>query len=405
MPGSILWHSIICMAGYVKMLDEREGEVALHERHLAFNRQHPLKKIAIVLAGPVMNFIIAIALFFVLFLQPSEMLSTRIGKVVDGSPAAIAGVQVGERITAVDHKAVDTWEEIGFALVDRMGETGQIALSTQSADKTFTHALEVTDFMQAGDRAQRQGQDPLSSLGVLPWQPHIAPVIGELSVDGAAKAVGLQTGDRITQIDDTLIDEWSDAAQLIQDSANQVLTIHILRDGNAQQVKVMPRPIKADGRTVGQIGVRAQVPGITVPDAYKMQIDRTPTQAFSESLKKTYELSFMTLRSMGKMLSGLIGIENLSGPITIAEVSKQSIAMGWQQALSTAALISLSLAVLNLLPIPMLDGGHLLFYLYELIRGKPMNERVQIVGFNIGIVLLFGLMLLAIGNDLTRLFG
>lgn len=387
----------IPLGGYVKMLDEREGEVAAHERHLAFNHQHPLKKIAIVAAGPLMNFIIAIALFFVLFLQPSEQLSTKIGRIVGGSPAQASGLSVGETIHRIDGKTTPTWESINFALADRMGERGVITVATDQGEKLVM----IADFMQKEDK----GKDPLTALGALPWRPDIPPVIGSLTADGAGSLMGLKEGDIISHIDGHAIHDWLTAAEIIQNSPEKLLTFGVLRDGQHLDVQVMPRAVKMDNRMVGQIGARVQQVDINMPDDYKMTVNNTPSQALQKAFTKTYDLSVMTLKSIGKMITGLIGLENLSGPITIAEVSKESIQMGWMQVLSTAGLISLSLAVLNLLPIPVLDGGHLVFYTYELIMGKPMNERLQMMGFQVGMLLLFGFMVLAIGNDISRIFG
>ncbi len=387
----------IPLGGYVKMLDEREGAVNESERHLAFNNQHPLKKIAIVAAGPIMNFLIAIGLFFVLFLQPSEQLSTKIGRIVSGSPAEASGLMVGETIERIDGKATPTWESVNFALADRMGEHGTVMVATDKGEKTVT----ISDFMQAEDK----GKDPLTSLGTLPWRPNIPPVIGSLTPDGAGALMGLKAGDTISHIDGQEIHDWLTAAEMIQNNPEKVLTFGVIRDGQAQDITVMPRAVKVDHRTIGQIGARVQQVDISVPDDYKMMVSYTPTQALQKALIKTYDLSVMTVKSISKMITGLIGIENLSGPITIAQVSKDSIQMGWMQVLSTAGLISLSLAVLNLLPIPVLDGGHLVFYTYELIVGKPMNERLQILGLQAGMLLLLGFMVLAIGNDISRVFG
>jgi len=387
----------IPLGGYVKMLDEREGEVAESERHLAFNNQHPLKKIAIVAAGPLMNFIIAVGLFFVLFLQPSEQLSTKIGRIVNDSPAHTSGLMVGEVIHAIDGKNTPTWESVNFALADRMGERGRVVVAT---DKGET-AVAIDGFMQGADG----GKDPLSAFGVLPWRPIIPPVIGSLTSDGAGALMGLKTGDRITHIDGQKITNWLIATEIIQNNPEKLLVFGIIRDGHSMNIKVMPRAVKVDNRTVGQIGARVQEFDLTVPDDYKMMVSHTPTEALKQSFIKTYDLSVMTLKSMGKMLTGLIGLDNLSGPISIAQVSKDSIQMGWQQVLSTAGLISLSLAVLNLLPIPVLDGGHLVFYTYELIWGRPMSERLQMAGLQVGMLVLFGMMVLAIGNDILRVFG
>lgn len=392
----------IPLGGYVRMLDEREGEVSEHERHLAFNNQHPLKKIAIVAAGPIMNFVIAIILFFILFLQPSEQLSTKIGRIVPDSPVAKSSLQVGDKIIAVDGKNTATWQDINYRLVDRMGETGVVTLTTEQGDATKQTDIDITEFMQG----EQKGLDPLTSLGVLPWRPDLPAVIGKLTDDGAGALMGLKAGDTITAISGTPVNDWYEATQIIQKSPETPLIFSVLRDGTAQDIRVIPRAVKVDGRVIGQIGASVQSIGeINVPDDYRMNVTYSPSQAIGLAFNKTYELSKMTLVSMGKMVSGLIGLDNLSGPITIAEVSKDSVEMGLLQVLSTMALISISLAVLNLLPIPVLDGGHLLFYTYELIFGKPMSENVQMTGFKVGFTLLLCFMLLAIGNDIIRVFG
>lgn len=402
--------SLLPLGGYVKMLDEREGEVADAEKHLAFNTQHPLKKIAIVAAGPIMNFLIAIGLFWVLFLTPSEQLATRIGSVLPDTPAAAVAMPVGDKIVSVDGQPVQTWEEINYRLANRMGEAGTIAvgvqphsgsLNEQTAKATQTYNLPVSDFMQGADR----GKDAISSLGAIPWQPEIAPIIGDLTPEGAASRQGMQIGDRITAINGQAIDDWVSATRIIKDSPEQLLKISVLRDGQPVTLEIMPQGKKDTmGNQYGQIGAMVVAPEITVPDAYKTTVEYSPAMALVKSFQKTEQLAVMTVASMGKMITGKIGIDNLSGPITIAKVAKQSFDISWEMVLSTAALISLSLAVLNLLPIPVLDGGHILYYAIELIRGKPVSEQMQIVGMNIGLILMAGFMILAIGNDISRLF-
>lgn len=391
----------IPLGGYVRMLDEREAEVSEHEKHLAFNNQHPLKKIAIVAAGPLMNFLIAIGLFFVLFLQPSEQLNTKIGRLLESSFASQAQtLNVGDKIVSVDGQMVQTWEEVNYQLIKRMGETGTVHLTTQTPAGNKEHTITVAQFMQG----EQKGLTPLMALGVLPWQPAIPAVVGNLNPDGAGALMGLQVGDKITAIDGMAVSDWFGATQIIQQSPEKMLKMTIIRTNQEMELTVMPRAVELDGRVIGQIGASVQPVQVDVPDDYRLVVSHTPQEAFSKALSKTYELSKMTLSAMGKMVTGVIGLDNLSGPISIAQISKDSLMMGWLQVLSTAALISVSLAVLNLLPIPVLDGGHLLFYIYEWIAGKPMSQAVQTVGFQLGFVLLVCCMILAIGNDFARLF-
>ncbi len=396
--------SAIPLGGYVKMLDEREGEVAADELHLSFNRQHPLKKIAIAAAGPIMNFVVAIGIFWVLFMTPSEQLATNIGQVLPNTPAAVAQLPTGDKIVAIDGQKVETWEAINYRLAARMGETDIVRMTLQSSSPSATlstYQAPVTRFMQ-GDAA---GKDALTSFGVLPWQPTIAPIVGDLSADGAARKQGLQVGDEITAINDTPVTDWLSATRIIRDSPEVLLTFSVLRDNQPIQLQVMPQGKKDTlGNDYGQIGAMVAQTSIIIPDAYKATVVYSPATALIKSFEKTEQLAVMTVSSMGKMISGMIGIDNLSGPITIAKVAKQSFDISWETVLSTAALISLSLAVLNLLPIPILDGGHIVYHAIELIRGKPLSEGVQMVGLNIGLLLLAGFMVLAIGNDISRLF-
>ncbi|MDN6276779.1 MAG: RIP metalloprotease RseP [Psychrobacter sp.] len=412
--------SALPLGGYVKMLDAREGEVAKEEQHLAFNHQHPLKKIAISAAGPIMNFVIAIALFWVLFMTPSEQLATKIGQVLPETPAATAQLPVGETIVAIDSHDVQSWEGINYRLAGRMGETGNVSITLQSdaatpniatanidatnvetSNAVQTYQVPVTAFMQG----EAKGQDALTSFGMLPWQPDIVPVIGELTPDGAAIRQGLEVGDRITAINGEEITDWISATRIIRDNPETLLPFTVLRDEKPIQLQIMPQGKKDNlGNDFGQIGARVAESDIVIPDAYKTTVVYGAGESLVKSFEKTEQLAVMTLSSMGKMLSGMIGLDNLSGPITIAKVAKQSFDISWQMVLSTAGFISLSLAVLNLLPIPVLDGGHIVYHFIELIRGKPLSEGVQMVGLNIGLLLLVGFMVLAIGNDISRLF-
>lgn len=390
--------SALPLGGYVKMLDEREGSVAEEDLPKAFNRQHPWKRIAIVAAGPLINLAFAVVLFWILFIPSQEQLNTRVGKVLPNTPAATVQMQVGDKITNVDGTATPTWEKLNFALVDRVGETGSIEIQADRAGQVKTFQLPIQDFLK------NQNQSALDSLGFMPYRQHIPAVAAKLSEDGAAIRQGMKEGDKIIAIDGVKMNDWFDVVQVVQASPEKLLKIDILRQNQLLHLEVMPQAKRDSmGNVSGVLGVQ-NIPGkINIPADYKQVIQYSPTEAFVMAVDKTGQISGMILNSIVKMFRGLIGLDNLSGPITIAKVAGQSAEMGWQTFISFMALMSVSLGILNLLPIPMLDGGHLVYYFIELIRGKPVSEQIQLVGLKIGMVLLGSMMLLALFNDFMRL--
>ena len=390
--------SALPLGGYVKMLDEREESVAEEDLPYAFNRQHPWKRIAIVAAGPLINLIFAILLFWVLFLPAQEQLNTRVGKVLADTPAAAAQMQVGDKITAIDGTSVSTWEKLNFALVDRVGETGNIQVQAERAGEIKTFNLPIQNFIND------QSQSPLDVLGFTPYRPQIPAIVSKLSEDGAAIRQGMKEGDQIVAIDDVKMNDWYDVVQVVQASPEKLLKVDVLRNNQIQQLEVMPQGKRDNmGNVSGVLGVQSDPGKIVIPEDYKQTIQYSPSEALLMAVDKTGQLSSMILNSIVKMVRGLIGLDNLSGPITIAKVAGQSAEMGWQTFISFMALMSVSLGILNLLPIPMLDGGHLVYYFIELIRGKPVSEQIQLVGLKIGMVLLGSMMLLALFNDIMRL--
>ncbi len=390
--------SALPLGGYVKMLDEREGNVAVADLPYAFNRQHPWKRIAIVAAGPLINLIFAVLLFWVLFLPAQEQLNTRVGKVLLNTPAATAQMQVGDKITAVDGTKTTTWEQLNFALVDRAGETGVIHIDADRNGQLQSFELPIKNFLKD------QNQSPLDSLGFIPFRPHIPATVMKLSEDGAAIRQGMKEGDRIVAIDGVKMKDWFDVVEVVQASPEKLLKIDVLRQNQLVHLEVMPQGKRDNmGNVSGVLGVQNNPGKVVIPEEYKQSIQYGPVEAFGKALDKTGQISTMILNSMVKMVRGLIGLENLSGPITIAKVAGQSAEMGWQTFISFMALMSVSLGILNLLPIPMLDGGHLVYYFIELIRGKPVSEQIQLVGLKIGMVLLGSMMLLALFNDFMRL--
>lgn len=390
--------SALPLGGYVKMLDEREGDVAEEDAPKAFNRQSPWKRIAIVAAGPLINLAFAILLFWILFLPAQEQLNTRVGKVLPNTPAAQVQMQVGDKITAVDGLTTPTWEKLNFALVDRVGETGSIQIQAERAGQVKTFSLPIQNFLKD------QTQSPLDVLGFTPYRPKIPAVVTKLSEDGAAIRQGMQQGDKIVAIDGIKMNDWFDVVQVVQASPEKLLKIDVLRQNQLVQLEVMPQGKRDNmGKVSGVLGVQSDPGKISIPAEYKQTIQYNPAEAFMMAVDKTGQLSSMILNSIVKMVRGLIGLDNLSGPITIAKVAGQSAEMGWQTFISFMALMSVSLGILNLLPIPMLDGGHLVYYFIELIRGKPVSEQIQLVGLKIGMVLLGSMMLLALFNDFMRL--
>ncbi len=390
--------SALPFGGYVKMLDEREGNVAEEDLPQAFNRQSPWKRIAIVAAGPLINLVFAIVLFWILFLPSQEQLNTRVGKIFPGTPAAAVQMQTGDKITAIDGTPVSTWEKLNYAIVDRAGETGVIQVQVERQGQLQQFSLPIQNFLKD------QSKSPLETLGFIPYRPQIPAVVTKLSEDGAAIRQGIKEGDKIVAIDGVKMKDWFDVVEIVQASPEKLLKIDVLRNGEIKQFDVMPQGQRDNmGNVIGMLGVQSTPGKVTIPDEYKQTIQYNSSQALMMAVDKTGQISGMILNSMAKMVRGLIGLDNLSGPITIAKVAGQSAEMGWQTFISFMALMSISLGILNLLPIPMLDGGHLVYYFIEAIRGKPVSEQIQIFGLKIGMVLLGSMMLLALFNDFMRL--
>ncbi|MFW1665930.1 MULTISPECIES: RIP metalloprotease RseP [Acinetobacter] len=390
--------SALPLGGYVKMLDEREGNVAEADLPYAFNRQSPWKRIAIVAAGPLINLLFAIVLFWILFLPSQEQLNTRIGKVLPNTPAAQVDLHVGDKVLTVDGEQTSTWEKLNFALVDRAGETGQILMTVDRDGTQKSVALPIHNFLKD------QSQSALDILGFLPYRPQMPAVIHQLSEDGAAIRQGMKVGDQILSINGIKMSDWFDVVDVVQKSPEKLLNIDVLRNGQMVHLQVMPQGKRDNmGNTTGMLGVQSNPAKVNIPNEYKQTIQYNPAQALVMAVDKTTQISGMILNSIVKMFRGLIGLENLSGPITIAKVAGQSAEMGWQTFISFMALMSVSLGILNLLPIPMLDGGHLVYYFIEAIRGKPVSEQIQMMGLKIGMVLLGSMMLLALFNDFMRL--
>jgi regulator of sigma E protease len=392
--------AVIPLGGFVRMADEREGEVAPEDLPHAFNRQPVWAKMAIVAAGPLINLVFAIFLYWIIFMQGTEVLRPVIGKVLPQTPAAVAGLESGDELLAIDGKPVQDWETINYALINRMGESGELHLRLRphAGGEPRDLTLTLNHFLGGKDI------DPFREIGFTPYQPPLDPVIGEVVATGAGARQGLKAGDRVLAVDNKPVTTWQDFVEVVRAQPEQVLEVKVQRDQQTLALKLTPSAEKDEqGIVRGKLGIALKEQAIEYPAAYRQSIHHGPVEAMGLAIAKTGKLIMFTLESMGKMLQGLISVNNLSGPITIAKVAGQTAAMGWQAMLGFMALLSVSLGVLNLLPIPVLDGGHLVYHAIEGVMGRPVSERMQMLGLRIGIAMLMSLMLLAIFNDLSRL--
>ncbi|MFJ4141613.1 sigma E protease regulator RseP [Pseudomonas sp. NPDC089734] len=388
----------IPLGGYVKMLDEREGDVPPELADQSFNRKTVYQRIAIVIAGPVANFLLAIVFFWALAMLGSQQVRPVIGAVEAGSIAQQAGLTAGQEIVSVDGEATTGWSAVNLQLVRRLGESGSIALKVrdQGSSVDTAHTLALDNWLKGAEEP-----DPIRSLGIRPWRPALLPVLAELDPQGPAQAAGLKTGDLLLAIDDKPLNEWQQVVDWVRERPDARITIRIERDGARLDI---PLTLAARGEGKAATGyLGAGVKGVEWPADMLREVSYGPLAAVGEGLSRTWNMSVLTLDSLRKMLFGELSVKNLSGPITIAKVAGASAQSGIGDFLNFLAYLSISLGVLNLLPIPVLDGGHLLFYLIEWARGRPLSEKVQGWGVQIGISLVVGVMLLALVNDLGRL--
>lgn len=388
----------IPLGGYVKMLDEREGEVPLDQLDQSFNRKSVRQRIAIVAAGPIANFLLALFFFWVLAMLGSEQVRPVIGAVESGSIAAKAGLIAGQEIVAIDGEATTGWSAVNLQLVRRLGESGslQVLVREQGSTADTPRELVLNEWLKGADEP-----DPIRSLGIRPWRPALPPVLAELDPKGPAQAAGLKTGDRLLALDGKAVDDWQQVVDTVRMHPDTKIMLRVERDSAQIDVPVM---LAARGESKAPSGyLGAGVKAIDWPPEMIREVSYGPLAAIGEGAKRTWTMSILTLDSLKKMLFGELSVKNLSGPITIAKVAGASAQSGVADFLNFLAYLSISLGVLNLLPIPVLDGGHLLFYLIEWARGRPLSDRVQGWGIQIGISLVVGVMLLALVNDLGRL--
>lgn len=390
----------IPLGGYVKMLDEREGPVPDDELDQAFNRKSVWKRIAIVAAGPLANFLLAIVAYWAIFVAGTTTVAPLVGDVTPSSPAAEAGLERGDEIVAIQDEPVRAWDEINLKLVAMIGHDGVLEIEARPAASSSprTYALTVDDFL-----VRQNPPQPFETLGFTPWRPLMPAVIGQVLEGEAAAQAGIQVGDKVLSVNDRPVDDWMAFVSVIRSSAGETLSLVVEREGRQQTLTLTPgRNVQTDGEAIGYIGAGAEP--VTWPEDMRREIRYGPLEAVGQAVAKTGEMSLLTVDAIRKMLVGLISPSNLSGPITIAQISGDSARAGLEAFIGFMAYLSISLAVLNLLPIPVLDGGHLFYYLVEVVRGRPVSEKTQAIGLRIGIAMVGTLMIMALYFDLMRLW-
>ncbi len=385
------------LGGYVKMLDDAGPHEA--EYHQAFNNKSVWARIAILAAGPMANFLLAILIYALVFMIGIEGYRPLVGDVKAGSFAQAAGIEKGEEIIAVNGQSTKTWQEVRLALIDAVLDSQSVDLQLKSS-----HDMLLDKQIHFGNTAfLKEQSDIIEKLGLSVWVPEVEPVIHTVVADSAAAKYGLQSGDRIVQIDDVLIHDWSDFANYISTKPDQAVVMQIERNHQPLTLNVVAGSTERGNKTVGFLGAGYERPeGL---DKLWVTVKYPVFEALAKGLIKTWDMSLLTLRMLGKLIVGEASTKNISGPITIADYAGKSASIGLSYFLDFMAIVSVSLGVLNLLPIPLLDGGRLLYYAIEVLKGSPVSERFQIIGQNIGLVILACLMSLAFYNDLTRIFG
>lgn len=393
----------IPLGGYVKMLDEHEGKVAKRDLARAFNRQSIPRRMAIVLAGPLFNFMFAILAYSILFMAGVDGIRPLVGQVVPNSLAQHAGFQSGDELLAVDDYKIESWDQRRLYLYEKALDRATVRFTVSDKNQLKQERMLDLSTLSAADVGagllERQ-------IGLFPMLPEPEPVIGSLEKGGVAAQAGIEIGDRIVGIDGRAVTTWQAVVAAISTRAGEAVMVRVERNGVTQEFRVTPQAVETGGgekasKKIGRIGVGVQRPEL--PADMRVRVRQTPFAALVEGIDTTWLMSSLTLKMLAKMLLLEVSTETISGPLTIAQYAGASAQIGFDRFIQFLAVVSISLGVLNLLPVPVLDGGHLLFYTIEAIRGRPLSDAMLHWGQQIGIVLLVALMALAFYNDFTRL--
>lgn len=387
----------IPLGGYVKMADEREAPVSEADRPRAFNNKGVAARIAIVLAGPIANFLLALALYWVLFVTGMPGDKPILADPGRNTPAAAAGFATGDIVTAVAGEPVVTWSDVRWLLLKEAVKRGVTEIEVQAGQGAHsTHRLDMS-----GLTKDDLDQDLLAKLGLRPFRPQVPSRLGHIVAASPAERAGLAEGDLVVAIDAKPIATWDDFTTVVRASPGRTLTLEVERGARRFPVQAIP---EARRNGSGQLGVEGSAELRAAYANMEITVRYGPVDAIWKSVQKVWDLSGFSVKMLGRMIVGDVSWKNLSGPITIADYAGQSARLGWVTSLGFLALVSVSLGVLNLLPIPLLDGGHLVYYFAEIVRGKPVSERTMEIGQRFGLALLLGLTFFAFYNDINRLF-
>lgn len=396
----------IPLGGYVKMLGQDDtqaggGDIAESERHMAFNFKPLWQRFAIVAAGPIANFLLAIVVFWLINVAYGlKGVAPVVSNVMDDSPAYAAGLRTGDEIVSVDGVATNIWQQVTMQLLNRLGETGELVVSAIPVN-----AVGARDYMiPLQDWESRTAEpNPLASLGIVQYE--IPPVIDGVVAGGRAEQAGFQSGDRVLSADGQQVRSWTQWVEMVRAHPELPLDVVVQRGASEQALTVTPQGSDVDGMAIGTIGAYVEPYDLygSLPAEMRREISYNPLTAIGPALQETWDKSIFVLDSLRKMVIGLISVKNINGPITIAQVAGETASYGLEVYLGFLAILSISLGVLNLLPIPVLDGGHLLYYTIEAIIRRPVPERIQAMGLQVGLLMIGGIMMLAIYNDVARL--
>lgn len=398
----------IPLGGYVKMLGQEDtfvadgGDVPSSQRHLSFAYKPLWQRMAIVAAGPIANFLLAIFVYWLINIAYGvNGIAPVISGIVEDSPAEIAGLREGDQILAVDGEETIIWQQVTLQMLSRLGESGDLVLTIDPIESSTQREVIIPiEGWMGGDTAP----DPVSNLGIVQFE--IPAIIAGVVPGGAAEASGIQAGDEVVSVNGRAIRGWTHWVEVIRANPELSLEVVVQRGGSNTGIELTPETaVLDDGSVIGSIGAYVQETRLSeiVPAEYQREIRYSPLAAIQPALQETWDKSVFVLDSVKKMLVGLISVKNINGPITIAQVAGETATYGLDVYLGFLALLSISLGVLNLLPIPVLDGGHLLYYMIEAVIRRPVPERIQAWGLQLGLLIISGIMVLAIYNDVSRL--